>query len=180
VALGVDAVIVADLFSDPNRRSHAAMPEMDPLTEAGALQEADLVAVSFDVLTASAGLLFDLRNALQLQSGNAALLIARGVDRFAWDAQDLRDLPFVSHLVTGSSPSVDGCRFTLSLGMVPDAGLTLRARGAEFFVGDVPGLGEAPPDFFECSADLVRAEMPGWQSVFVPGYATFLDPIAAS
>lgn len=173
-------MIIEELFTDPSRRSYAAMPEMDPLTEEGALQEADLVAVKLDVMTASAGLLFDLRNALQLRSGNAALLIARGVDRFEWDVQDVRDVPFVSHLVTGSAPSVDGCLFELALGFVPDAGLTLRARGAEFFVGNVPALGEAPPDFLESSADLIRAEMPGWASVFVPGYATFLDPISAS
>lgn len=169
-------MIIDGLFTDPSRRSYAAMPEMDPLTEEGALQEADLVAVRVDVMTASAGLLFDLRNALQLRSGNAALLIARGVDRVEWDVQDVRDLPFVSHLVTQSVPSIDDGRFALTLGLVPDAGLTLRARGAEFFVGDVPDLGDAPPDFLEGSPDLIRAEMPGWASVFVPGYATFLDP----
>ncbi len=172
-------MIIEELFTDPTRRDYAAMPEMDPLTEEGALQEADLVAVKLDVMTASAGLLFDLRNALQLRLGNAALLIARGVDRFEWDVQDARDLPFVAHIVTGSTPAIAGCRFELTLGFVPDAGLSLRARGAEFFVGAVPDLGEAPPDFLEGSADLIRAEMPGWASVFVPGYATFLDPISA-
>ena len=175
MALGVVAVIVEDLFVDPSRRQFGAMPEMDPLTEDGALQEANLVAARVDVMTGDVGLLFDLRQALQLRTGNTAVLIARGVDRFEWGVPDPRDLPFVAHMVVRSSPTIDGSWFELELGCVRGSGLRLRARSAEFFVGVVPGLGAAPPDFVADGPELVRAEMPAWGSVFVPSHATFLD-----
>jgi hypothetical protein len=46
-----------------------APPEMNPLTETDALQEAQLLGVRFDALSLTAGLLFELRIALQFARG---------------------------------------------------------------------------------------------------------------
>jgi hypothetical protein len=68
---------IEDLFTDADRRRLTAQPEMDPLTEASALQEAQLLDVRVHALSSTVGLLFDLRTALQFMEGNTALLIAR-------------------------------------------------------------------------------------------------------
>lgn len=47
---------------------------------------------------------------------------------------------------------------------------------AEFFVGDVPDLPAAPPDFFESDEQTIAQGMPGLHSTFNPKGATFLDP----
>lgn len=175
----ISAVIVLDLFHDPDRRSYAAMPEMDALTEEGALQEAALVDVRFDVIELAVGLLFDLRVALQLREGNVGLVIARGVQHLEWVRHHQRP-GRIWHAVTGSVPDNRDGHFGLRLGLVPDAELRVAAQAAEFYVGDVPGLDEAPPDFVQDSDAVIRAGIPSWDSIFVPGFATFLDPVTTA
>jgi len=168
-------MIAADLFHDPERRSYASMPEADALTEQGALQEAALVDVRFDAMMASVGLLFDLRGAIQLRDAPVAILIARGVSSLEW-VGDHRRPGRVWYAVTGSVPDSRRGRFHLSLGFAPDAELRVEADAAEFYVGDMPGIDAAPPDFVEDDDRVIRARMPSWASVFVPIAATFLDP----
>ncbi len=164
-----------DLLDDPDRRSYAAMPEMDALTEAGALQEAALVDVCVDAVTCSVSLLFDLRGALQLREGSVAVLIARGVERFEW-----RPCPGergrVWHAVTASIPDNSAGRFRLRLGFVSSKELVVEAAAGEFYVGDMPGMDGAPPDFVDDDIATIRAGMPSWSAPFEPGWATFLDP----
>lgn len=171
----VVAVIAADLFHDPERRSYASMPEADALTEEGALQEAALVGVCFDATTASVGLLFDLRGAIQVRDASVAVLIARGVTRLDW-VNDHGRPGRIWHAVTGSIPDNADGRFSLLLGFAPDAELRLEAKAAEFYVGDMPGIEGAPPDFVEDDEETIRAGMPGWTWTFAPTAATFLDP----
>jgi hypothetical protein len=176
VALGVViAMIAADLFYDPKRRSYASMPEADALTERGALQEAALVGLRFDSITSSVGLLFDLRGAIQLRDELVAVLIARGVTRLEW-VNDHRRPGRIWHAVTGSIPDNQSGRFSLLLGFAPDAELRLEADAAEFFVGDMPGMDQAPPNFVEDDEDTIRLGMPSWAATFTPNAATFLDP----
>ncbi len=167
-------MIPADLFQDPARRSHAAMPEMDALTEQGALQEAALVAARVDVLHSAVGLLFDLRGALQLRMGTVAVLIARKVERFEWSTNRRSDHA-VWYAVMDSVPDTRSGRLLLRLAFAPHAELVVEAEAAEFYVGDMPGMDQAPPDFLEDSDEVIRAGMPSWESRFVPGFATFLD-----
>jgi hypothetical protein len=61
---------IEDLFRIPERRAFAAKPEIDPLTEDIALMESQLLDVRFEAVTSTAGLLFDLRGALQLRLAN--------------------------------------------------------------------------------------------------------------
>src|SRR5205085_416302 len=76
-----------DLLDDASRRSYAASPEMDALTEPGALQEAQLIAARLDAVRSQAWLLIDCRGALQIRMGNTAIIIAKAVRRFAWQAK---------------------------------------------------------------------------------------------
>lgn len=60
------------LLQDYTLRRLTAKPEMDPLTEVGALQEAQLLGLKFDAVSGVAGLLFELRMALQLRETNTS------------------------------------------------------------------------------------------------------------
>ena len=79
------SVKIRDLFWLPGRRLFAAKPEMDPLTEDLSLVESQLLGVRFEALTNAIGLLFDLRQALQLRSANTGVLIVNEVEQFQWE-----------------------------------------------------------------------------------------------
>jgi hypothetical protein len=162
------------LRPDPELRRFAAQPEMDPLTEEGALQEAQLLDVRFDALRSTVGLLFELRLALQLREANTGVLVARGVRALSWTAGQ-RSTSRTAWAVGGSIPYNENRLFGLTLGMWPDAELTLQAESAAFFAGDVPGLVRIP-DYMDDDEVTVRAQLAGWHSEFTPVHAVFLDP----
>jgi len=58
----------------------------------------------------------------------------------------------------------------------PDAEITLAARSAAFFAGDVPGLPERPPDFAGDDVE-VAAGMASMDSLYEPTQATFIEPL---
>jgi hypothetical protein len=138
-------------------RDYGAQPEMDPLTEKDALQEAQLLDLRFDALRSTVGLLFELRLALQLRTANTGVLVAHGVRDLSWTAGS-RSTAKTAWTVGGSFPSNENRLFHLELGMWPAPGAQLRliAESAAFFAGDVVGLDEAPPDY-GLDDDVVRA-----------------------
>ena len=165
------------LHLDPALRKYASLPEMDPLTEDDALQEAQVLDVRFDALTGVAAILFELRQALQIQEASTGVLVARGVRELMWSGPG-RDEALTAWSVGSSVPSAKDRLFGLSLVMWPHPGaqLTLTAESAAFFVGDVPGLHEAPPDYTVGDRREIAAEVAGWNSAFEPVSAVFLDP----
>ncbi|MGZ4617124.1 MAG: hypothetical protein ACXV5Q_00850 [Frankiaceae bacterium] len=167
------------LWPNPDLRHFAAKPEMDPLTEEDALQEAQLLDVRFDALRSTVALLFELRTALQLREANTGVLVAYGVRELSWTAEP-RSTSRTAWAVGGSIPRNEDRLFGLTLGMWPGAQLELRAESAAFFAGDVPGLDEAPPDYGIDDEATVRTQLAGWHSEFVPVHAVFLDPAPAS
>lgn len=175
-------MIVEDLLRpDPELRSYGAQPEMDPLTEDDALQEAQLLDVRFDALRSTVGLLFELRTALQLREANTGVLVARRVHELSWAAERLHygdEPPPMNRMawtVGGSIPRNENRLFGLTLGLWPGAQLTLKAESASFFAGDVPGL-DRIPDYVSDDEPTVRANLADWHSKFAPVHAVFLDP----
>lgn len=173
VALGV-LMTIEELFSDVGRRRFAAQPEMDPLTEPDALQEAQLLDIRVHALTSAVALLFDLRTALQFMEGNTALLIAHGVREFGWSSEP-RSSARTAWNVVSSQPSVSNGTFSIVLGFIPSARLVLRAVSAEYYVGDVAAIGDTPPDYGGADDALIRAGLADWSSPFAPAHAVFLD-----
>lgn len=165
------------LLSDSRWREYASQPEMNPLTEDDALQEAQLLDVRFDALRSTVGLLFELRSALQLREANTGVLIARGVQELSWSAAGKRSTDRTAWTVGGSVISNADRLFRLELGMWPAPGAQLRlvAESAAFFAGDVPGL-DRIPDYVVDDEATIRANLAGWHSPFVPVHAVFLDP----
>jgi len=162
---------------DQSLRKYAALPEMDPLTEDDALQEAQVLDVRFDALAGVIAILFELRQALQLQEASTGVLVARGVRELGWTGPE-RDTALTAWSVGSSVPSAKDRLFGLSLVLWPHPGarLMLTAESAAFFVGDVPGLSEAPPDYSQGDRRALDSEVAGWDSPFEPVSAVFLDP----
>ena len=159
-------------------RRFASKPEMDPLTEDDALQEAQLLDVRLDALHLTVGLLFELRMALELREGNTGVLVAHGVRELSWTAGP-RTTDITAWPVGGSVVRNENRLLRLEMGMWIDAQLKLVAESAAFFSGDVPGLDETPPDYGQDDEATIRANLAGGYSAFVPLHAVFLDPAAA-
>lgn len=104
---------VEDLLWSQRRDLAAAKPEMDPLVEANALQEAQLLDVRVHAVASAVGLLFEMRTALQLRRGNAALLVVHGVRELTW-ATGPRASVTTAWSVVGSTPIVEGQGFALT------------------------------------------------------------------
>jgi hypothetical protein len=125
--------MIQDLLRrDPELHGYAALPEMDPLTEEGALQEAQLLDIRFDALRLRVGMLFELRTALQLREVNTGVLVAHGVRALSWEAEP-RSTTRTAWAVGGSVPRNEGRLFGLTLGMWPGVHLELSAESAAFF-----------------------------------------------
>ena len=149
-------------------------PEMDPLTEKDALQEARLNEMTFDAVNRRVGLLFDLRGALQLRMSGTGLLVLTGVESFTWISERRSSIRTAWNVV-GSLPVNEGGAINLKLFFFPDAELTAVARSAAFYAGDVLGLPDTPPDFAS-SDEEVALGMASMDSLFEPTQATFIEP----
>lgn len=168
------------LLLNPALHTEASRPEMDPLTENGALQEAQLLDIRFDALTRTVGLLFELRVALQLRDTNTGVLVANGVSELSWTARSSTGL--TAWTVGRSRPHLDRGLFRLDLNLwpAPGAELKLEAESAAFFAVDVPGLPEAPPDYSDPDRMKIKAEIAAWESPFEPVHAVFYDATTQS
>ncbi len=166
---------IEELLSSPDRRGYAAMPETDALVEVDGLQEADLVDVRFDADAGSLVLLFDLRTALQFRLANTAVLVMRDVEEVRWFSKEERGDRRTAHYVMSSNPTTREGRFVFELVCLRGWDLSAVSSSAEFFVGDVPDLPSAPPNFVEDDERAIAMGMPAWRSMFKPEWATFLD-----
>lgn len=164
------------LHLDPALRQYASLPEMDPLTDHDALQEAQVLDVRLDALSGVVGILFDLRQALQLQEANTGVFVGRGVRELRWSGPS-RDTALTAWSIGSSVPRTEDRVFALSLVMWPHPGaqLTLAVESAAFYVGDVPGLAEAPPDYTDRDRTNLDHAVACWDSSFEPVSAVFLD-----
>ncbi len=152
------------------------MPEVNPLTEEDALQEAQVLDIRVDALIGVVAILFELRQALQLREANTGVLVAHGVRELTW-SRPSRDTALTAWSVGSSVPRGNEGLFQISLIMWPHPGarLSLTAESAAFFVGNVPGLAEAPPDYGDVDRAALGHEVASWESAFEPVSAVFLD-----
>jgi hypothetical protein len=56
----------------------------------------------------------------------------------------------------------------LTLDFYPAARLRLAAERTAFFIVNVHGIGDAPPDYVDDSAAVIQASIPRWDSPFSP------------
>ena len=164
-----------DLLTGDVMGALVGSPEMDPLTEKDALQEARLNEVIFDAVNRRVGLLFDLRGALQLRMAHTGLLVLGDVEDLGWNSERRRPATRTAWNVVGSLPVNEDGVINLRLFLFPDAELTVVARSAAFYAGNVPGLPDTPPDF-SGSDEAVAAGMASMDSPFEPTQATLIEP----
>jgi hypothetical protein len=150
-------------------------PEMDPLTEQGALQDAQLVEVMFDAVSRRLGWLLDLRMAFQLRMANTGLVVFEEVEGFGWVGKNT-SVARVAWPVDDSIPNADDGQLTLKLLFYQDGETQVRAGAASFYTGDVADLPETPPDFPADSDEAIRAGTVSMDSPIELTQATFLQP----
>jgi hypothetical protein len=163
---------VEDLLWSPWSNPSEARPEMDPLAREDALLEAQLLDVRVHALSSTVGLLFELRTSFLLRGGNAAVLVAHGVQALNWSAEPW-SRRLTAWTVLGSEPKSDDQLFSLHLDFWRSQ-LDLVAAAADFYVIDVPGLGETPPDYVDDGDTEIRARLVGWDSPLFPVQAVHL------
>jgi hypothetical protein len=141
-----------------------------------------LLDVRVAVATSTVGVLFEMRTALQLREGNAAMLVGHQVRTVDWSAEPVPGM--TAWTVVGSQPTL-GSRPTsetpmsalsapgLTLDFYPDARLKLVSECVAFYVIVMPGIGPAPPDHVSNSAAAVQAGLPCWGSPVSPLHATY-------
>ena len=166
---------IDELLRSSSRREHAAMPESDALTEVDGLQEADLVDARF-----LAGECRERSCSISVLRCSSGWRTRRCWCYGRWQRSTGRALSRggrgrVAHYVMSSRPDSKAGRFALEMVCLRGWRLSAIASSAEFFVGDVPGLPEAPPSFIEDDESTIVSGMPSWASTFKPGWATFLD-----
>lgn len=166
---------IHEFLASPERRSFTPTPEADALRDDGALAEAALLDIRFDAVRSELQLLVDCRGALQLEAGNTAVLVLKQVKIFQWEAEVV--IPRVWRTVIGSQARPQGPgAFELTAFFVdPGESMRVVCAAGEFFIGDVPGCDEPPPNFLTASDNEVRAQLQGWNSEFSPVHASFLD-----
>lgn len=163
--------LIEDLLLAPELDRHDGRPEMDPFAETDALQETQLLDVRVNVLRSSIGAIFDLRSALQLRAANTGVMVAQGVNEFVWSADPRSD--FTAWTVITSTPRCEPRLVRLELKIIPESSLRIAAESMAFYVVDVPGLADAPPDLGVGNA-VVQTDLAGWRSSFIPVHSAFL------
>lgn len=153
---------IAEFLVSPARLDIVGPVDMDALTETDALLEAALLEVSLDVTTGETRLLFDCRGALQIRGGNTAIVVVRGVSEFRWTtvARERRTWQAVMSWEPRPHPS----GLAISAALAPDADLHVIGSGGEFYVGDIPGGDEPPPNFASASPEEIRRGLASWSS----------------
>ena len=167
-------ITVEDLIWAPSRVLGTPGPDMDPLIENDALQEAQLLDLRIHALSSTAGLLFELRTALQFEYGNAAVLIVRGLQKSTWRAIQ-RGGERTAWSVVGSEMRAGSGLVDLNVTLSPSSSIEIVGTSAEFYVLDVPGIGEAPPDYCPDGEGSIRTGLPGWGCSFSLLQASYLE-----
>jgi hypothetical protein len=153
--------VVEDLIRRPAEEFSKVDRGLDPFLNTELLQEVQLLDMRVHAVSTSVALLMDLRSSLQFDEGSAAVLIVRGVVDLQWrSVQRVTDMTAWS--VMAFEVSVAAPReFGMCLSFFPDASLTIKGGAAEFFIIDVEGLDEVPPDY-ETDLGIARRGLPQW------------------
>lgn len=166
-------IIIEELLSRTAQSAVVDSPETDPLTEQDALQEGQLIDMRFDAVHSRLGVIFELRNALQLLQGNTGVLIAHGVRNLTWMAEP-RMTYRTAWSSVGSLPHCENGIFLLDLPLSLAARFALVATEVAFYIGDVADIPGAHPDYTEDDAT-VKAGIAAWNSRFEVKSFPFID-----
>lgn len=139
------------------------------------LQEAQLIDLRMDALTRRAGLIFDLRVALEIRDANTGVLVVDDVERLSWAGEGPTE-PLIAWSVDGAALERGLGSITISLGLWPAPGgeLTIVGTSGVFVAGNVPHLADVPPDYTETDRPGLEGLIADWESEFTPFTASVL------
>ncbi|WP_055600110.1 hypothetical protein [Streptomyces aureus] len=153
-----------DLYSLQHYRRALETVECDPLTRSDALHDVQLLEARVGPTVNQAALLFDMRTASFFPSGNAALIVFRGLRSLRWDGMP-QDSKLMAFTVTSSRPRVAPTgEISFEMDFFPDGNLAVSGDCADFYLLQVEGIPEAPPLYLERSLEHVRSDLPSWDS----------------
>lgn len=146
-------------------------PEADALRQLDALQESALVDIRMNIVESTAWILLDCRGSLHVPEANTAVLVLHGANHASWKLPGTGIFAWQT-VIDWKVNEVDG-GIELFIGLLAGGDVIMRAARGEYFVGDVPGGDDAPPDFTTSTYAEVRAGMAAWTSEFSPRGASF-------
>ncbi|WP_155886184.1 hypothetical protein [Actinoalloteichus caeruleus] len=155
--------ITSLIHARPNPNDSIALSELDPLRKVDALQEAQLLDSKVCHVTSTAALLLEMRTALEIDTGNFALLVVRRTETLTWTMDQILD-PFMAVTIISSLPHSSNNSFGLHLGFIPDGHLTLVGERADFYLLDVEEISETIPDYTEVDIKELSSALPSWSS----------------
>lgn len=158
---------IEDFLRSTSRFGIPTAPDMDPLSEAHALDESSLVDIRFDAIRSTVWCIFDTRGALEIEAGNTALLVATGVNYLRWDART----PIgkrTAWTIMEWNATVSGNRIKMWGGLEPWCDLEIAADRAEFYVGDVPSAEAPAPEMAYANEASMIAGFASFSSQFHP------------
>lgn len=163
---------IEDLLWTPLATDRSVLPEIDPLVEDDMLMETQLLDAHVSHVGSVAALLIEFRTGLQFDDGNTALLVVRGMREYLWHSSSVAQ-SLLAWTILGSEPRVSQNTFRLDLSFYPDATLRLEGSSAEFYVLEVPGISDAPPDYTNQDFPGVSDSLPRWSSLCSVLQSTF-------
>lgn len=167
-------MILEEFLTSDDRKRVSRAAEVDALRDRDALQDAALLDIRVNGVWSSAWLLLDCKGALDIREGNTAVLVVHGLAELSWVSEN--DPPGrLNRAVESWTPTIVDPGWKLSALLWRNATLTVAARSGEFYVGDVPGGDDPPPDFGVDDDATVRAGLASWASEFSPHYCSVLD-----
>jgi hypothetical protein len=176
----------------------------NPLTEQGALNEAEFIDMRLSPQRSRVGALFDIRWC-DFEKSNTALLVLTGVGNVAWSNDARRQLPWYStrgywvpstaefspsmasndadpwakdadQPETATHPTTMPVVEKLPEYVLRFDWLSLSGLAARIYIGHIDGLTGAPPDMTELSDAEIIAGFPQWSSVMeVHEYYTYIS-----
>lgn len=139
----------------------AASLESDPFTDEDAFDEAQLLDVRLDTVAGRVGVLIELRVAMGFARGTAALLVvhgSRGAHLQLAPAEGRMAREIGSVVIERRA---DSFRLALNMG---DESFVVAGEDAAFYVLDVDGLPDVPPDYTGDNEAAIQAALPQWHS----------------
>ncbi|MEU2777243.1 hypothetical protein ABZ646_31185 [Streptomyces sp. NPDC007162] len=156
--------LIEDIFTRQDRYEPAGPIDSDPFRDDDALFDAQLLDCRVCPTSNRAALLFEMRTAEQFLSGNGAVLIVHGLQSFHWDGSATHR-PLMAFSVQEYKPSLNAdCGVRLNLGFFPDGDLSVAGDRADFYLLEVSGIPQAPPNYSQRNLGQVRDGLPWWDS----------------
>lgn len=157
-------ILIEGIFTRQDQFQSTGPIDCDPFTQDDALFDTQLLDCRVCPTTNRVALLLEMRTAEFFPQGNAAVLVIHGLQAFHWEGT-LTGRPLTAFSVQEyKSVIASSGEVRLDLGFFPGGSLSVAGDRADFYLLDVPGIPQAPPNYTERTLSQVRDGLPWWDS----------------